>query len=48
MKSKTHSRILIRLLLVLILFSYACNLINHLPSVVVANRGDARGDKKNG
>lgn len=48
MKSKTHFAILIRLLLVLILFSYACNLIDHLPSVVSRTEGTPEATKKLG
>ena len=48
MKSKTHFAILIRLLLVLILFSCACNLINHLPSVVSQTGGTPEATKKLG
>jgi len=45
MKSKTHFAILIRLLLVLILFSCACNLINHLPGVVSQTGGTPEATK---
>ena len=48
MKSKTYPAKFLRLLLVLILLSYACNLVNHLPSVVSQKENTPEATEKSG
>jgi hypothetical protein len=48
MKPNIHLAKFLRLLLVLILFSYACNLVDHLPGVISLNEGTPEATTKPG